>query len=66
MFFFVCATMGITFSFVPLVVTKEFPHWEGVSSSIIALQPLWQVITFVVLGYWDRWVHKAWPLWSCA
>lgn len=65
LFFFVCALMGITFLFVPLVVTKEFPDWQGVSGRIIALQPLLQVVIFWSLGRWDRWVHKSWPLWVC-
>lgn len=65
MFFFVCTVMAITFSFVPLIVTKESEHWGSVSSQIITVQPLVQAVVFVGMGRWNGWVHRPWILWAC-
>jgi MFS family permease len=65
LFFFVTAILGITLSFVPLVVAKEFAHWSEVSARVISLQPLLQACVFAGLGRWNGWVHRRWPLWLC-
>jgi len=66
LFFFVFCAGGITLSFVPLMVAREMSDWTGLSSRVIALQPLAQAICLLLLGHWSGWVHKSWPLWACA
>jgi MFS family permease len=66
LFFFVFCVAGITFSFVPLMVSQEMQETTSLTSRVIALQPLAQVVFFCVFGYWGGWVHKRWPLWATA